>query len=79
MNILNISTVDGDVEIREDELAFLPNADLQKLGMSREVLYRCFAEGVVLMEGKDPKLVRPVADEKLNGEWIVQLVHYSGL
>jgi hypothetical protein len=54
-NILSISTFDGDVEIHEDDLALITNEHLQKLRMSRDVLYRCFAEGAVLMRGKDPR------------------------
>jgi hypothetical protein len=41
---------------------------------------RCFAEGVELMKGRSPaERVRPVADQRLDGEWEVILCRYSAL
>jgi hypothetical protein len=77
LNTLYIGTDHGDVRIREDELASIGNADLKMLRISRADLHRCFAEGVVLMQRKNPADVRPVASEMLDGKWIVVLVRYS--
>jgi hypothetical protein len=80
MNILNIGTKDGDVEIREDELPTITKADLKKLGISHKDLLRCFAEGVELMKERKVKpgdRVRPVADQHIDGSWEVNLVGYS--
>ena len=56
------------------------DAELKKLRMSREQIQQCFAEGVRLMQeakAKPGDLVRPSADEDLNGNWHVRLVRYS--
>jgi hypothetical protein len=56
------------------------DAELKKLRMSREQIQQCFAEGVRLMQeakAKPGDLVRPCADEDLNGNWHVRLVRYS--
>jgi hypothetical protein len=78
--ILHVSTDDGDVEIHEHALATITEADLKKLRMSRDDLYRCFAEGLRLMEESEVKpadRVRPFAERTLDGEWEVHLVRCS--
>jgi hypothetical protein len=50
---LDVSTTEGDVNIREDELASITEDDLEMLGMTREILNRCFAEGVALMKANN--------------------------
>jgi hypothetical protein len=63
MATLTLSTEDGDVEIREDQLATLTRSDLRLLGISRKELLRCFAEGVELMKGRSAaERVRPIAE-----------------
>jgi hypothetical protein len=80
MHILEVSTDSGGIEIHEDELATITDAELKKLRMSREVLERCFRLGKELMKGKKPgDRVRPCADEDLQGNWHVVLVRYSEL
>ncbi len=51
-----------------------------KLHISRPVLKRCFAEGVMLMQGKtENDRVRPCAYPILGGkQWVVHLVQYPG-
>jgi hypothetical protein len=78
MLVLDIATEDGDVGIREDEIATITDADLKKLRISRGDLMRVFAEGTVLMRGVTPSdRVRPCAHETLDGRWEVVLVEYS--
>ena len=77
MSILDIAADDSDVTINEVELASISDTQLEKLRMSRADLYRCFAQGLDLMTGKNPATIRPVASEKLDGTWTVMLVHYS--
>jgi hypothetical protein len=80
VNILQIATEDGDIEIREDELASITNAELADLRLSREQLHQLFAEGVELMRSRKPgDRVRPVAMEISDGDWFVDLVRYSPL
>ena len=55
-----------------DALETITEDELKILRISREDLIRCFAEGVVLMMGKNPKDVRPVAHETPDG-WQVSL------
>jgi hypothetical protein len=77
--ILHLSTDDGDVEIHEHELARITDAELERFRISRDDLYRCFAEGLRLMEEDEIKpgdRVRPVADETVDGRWEVHLVRY---
>jgi hypothetical protein len=59
-----------------DALEKITENELKLLRISREDLIRCFAEGVVLMLGKNPRDVRPVAHENKDGKWQVSL-HYS--
>jgi hypothetical protein len=76
--ILAISTAYGAVEISEDELPRLTNEELAKLRISREELYRCFAEGVKLMKGySDSDRVRAIAVETYDGKWEVHIVGLS--
>ena len=77
MNTLDVSTDYDDVRIHEDELALIDDADLLRLRMSRDVLYRCFAEGVVLMQGENPVAMQPVAYETKGGKWEVVLIHFK--
>lgn len=56
-----------------DALETITEDELKLLRISREDLIRCFAEGVVLMLGKNPKEVRPVAHETKEGKWQVSL------
>ena len=80
MSSITIATSDGDVEIQEHELPTLTEEELRNFGISREDLNRCFAEGVELMRGVEPgKRVRPIAQETLDGEWLVRLVGYSAV
>jgi len=77
--ILAISTAYGAVEISEDELPRLTNEELAKLRISREELYRCFAEGVKLMKGySDSDRARAIAVETYDGKWEVHIVGLSG-
>ena len=80
MNILDLCTEYGDVVIREDDLPIITKADLRKWRISRRDLLRCFAEGVELMRGRSPReRVRPIACQRLDGEWEVMLCGYSAL
>jgi hypothetical protein len=80
MNILQIGTADGDVDIREDELATVTDDELERMEISREDLHRCFEEGVELMQSVKPGArVRPVADQTRDGKWEVHRVWYSPL
>jgi hypothetical protein len=80
MYSLDVGTSKGfDVNIREDELVSITEDDLKKLGISREVLHRCFAEGVAMMKAQNIEpsdRIRPTAGE-VYGEWKVILVQYS--
>ena len=78
MRTLTLGHKDGDIYIREDELPTITDEQLQWVGITREDLHRCFAEGAKLMEGVKPgERVRPVADQHLDGTWEVLLVGYS--
>src|SRR5215472_5329637 len=50
----------GDVEIREDDLSSLTDAELKKLRITRPELHRLFAKGVEFMKSRSDR-VRPVA------------------
>lgn len=81
-DVLDISTKDGDITIREDELGSVTKSDLKKMGISRRQLHLCFELGVDLMdvEGVSPRdRIRPVAHQTLDGKWMVDLVRYSPL
>jgi hypothetical protein len=48
--------------------------------ISRDELHRVFAEGVKLMHGVKPShRARAVADQHLDGTWVVAIVGYSPL
>jgi hypothetical protein len=80
MNILDLGVADGDIEIRECDLANITNAELRKWEISRRDLLRCFAEGVELMLGRSPReRVRSIAVQRLDGEWEVMVCGYSAL
>jgi hypothetical protein len=74
-NKLELDTENGDIEIREDELPTITDAELIKFGISRETLHDCFVEGVRLMQSINPgERVRSYAAPRLDGEWEVRLV-----
>jgi len=78
--ILDLGVADSDITITETDLPNITNAELRKWGISRRDLMRCFAEGVELMRGRSPaERVRPIADQRLDGEWEVMLCGYSAL
>jgi hypothetical protein len=80
MIILDVATQDGDVVIREDELASVTDAELAILRLSRKQMHDLFAEGVKLMQGtSDSNRVRPVAISDLHGNWEVMLIQFSPL
>ena len=60
--MLEVSTDYGyDISIYEEDLDGITASELWKLRMSRPVLKRCFAEGVMLMQGKtENDRVRPL-------------------
>ena len=79
--MLEVSTDYGyDIAIYAEDLEGITASELWKLRMSRAVLKRCFAEGVVLMQGKaENDWVRPCAYPILGGkQWVVHLVRYPG-
>jgi hypothetical protein len=79
---IHISHEDGDIEVTEDELATITDAELKWLGILREELYLVFAEGQRLMaerEIKESDRVRPLAGQALDDQWFVVLVQYSEL
>jgi hypothetical protein len=79
--MLEVSTDYGyDFAIYEEDLAGITASELWKLRMSRPVLKKCFAEGVMLMQGKtENDRVRPCAYPILGGkQWVVHLVKYPG-
>jgi hypothetical protein len=60
-----------DIEITENQLAALSDADLKELRISRDELHRIFAEGQQLMAESgivESDRVRPVASATLDGE-----------
>ena len=84
MNTLTLAMLNGDLEIRQDELASITDAGLMEFGISREELSRLFAEGVKLMQKQKKILqnpeealkgVRPLAYETREpGKWEVAIV-----
>jgi hypothetical protein len=74
--MLALVTDYGDVEIREDDLSSLTDAELKKFRITRAELYRAFAEGVQLMKSRSDR-VRPVAHKTFDGTWRVDLFRYS--
>jgi hypothetical protein len=78
--MLELDTEKGDIEIREDELPTITEAELIEFGISRETLHDCFAEGVRLMQSINVReRLRPCAAPRFDGEWEVHLVRYSEL
>ena len=74
-NKLELDTEKGDIEIREDELWTLTDAELIEFGISRETLHYCFIEGVRLMELINPgERVHFYAAPRLDGDWEVRLL-----
>jgi len=74
--MLALATDYGDVEIREDDLSSITEAELKKLRITRGELNRAFAEGVRLMKSRSDS-VRPVAHKTFDGTWRVDLFRYS--
>jgi hypothetical protein len=78
MLTVDIATEDGDIGIREDELATITDDELKRLRISRDDLVRVFAKATVLMRGVTPSdRVRPCAHETWDGTWEVLLIKYS--
>jgi hypothetical protein len=74
-NKLELDTEKGDIEISEDELPTITDAELIEFGISREALHDCFVEGTRLMQSINPgERVRSYAAPRLDGEWEVRLV-----
>ena len=76
---MHISTEDGDVEIREEDLSVITDAELRMLRISREELRRCFGEAMEMMRGAaqaDWAQARPVA-VSLNRKWEVHTICYN--
>ena len=74
--MLALATHYGDVEIREDDLSSLTDAELKKFRISRTELHRAFAEGAELMKSRSDR-VRPVAHKTFDGTWRVDLFRFS--
>ena len=74
--MLALATDYGDVEIREDDLSSITDAELERLRITRAELNRAFAEGAELMKSRSDS-VRPVAHKTFDGTWRVDLFHYS--
>ena len=74
--MLALATDYGDVEIREDDLSSLSDAELRRLRITRTELHRAFAEGAELMKSPSD-WVRPVAHKTFDGTWRVDLIGYS--
>jgi hypothetical protein len=79
MHTLALATDEGDMEIHEDELSWISDAELREFEISREELRRLFAEGVKLMQSTGENPVRPRASQTLDGKWEVYLVRHSPL
>jgi hypothetical protein len=74
-NKLELDTDKGDIEIREEELPTITDAELIEFGISRETLHDCFVEGMRLMQLINPgERVRSYAAPRSDGEWEVRLV-----
>jgi hypothetical protein len=75
---LEVSIIDGAINITEEDLTRATKAQLRWLRISRAELKRCFYEGVEMMKRWQPRdRVRPCADQKLDGTWVVNVVGYS--
>jgi hypothetical protein len=75
---IHLATNDGDVEISEEQLPLVTDADLAEFRISREELRRVFAEGQRLMreQGVKPSdRTRACAHEIKDGKWEVLLRH----
>ena len=69
----------ADLEIRESELPTITDEELQRCGILRETLHRCFAEGVELIKDYTERdRVRPIAEHTGDGpdDWGVVIVGY---
>jgi hypothetical protein len=72
----------ADLSLCESDLPMITDEELEEWGISRETLYRCFAQGIELMKGKTERdRVRPVADQFGDGpdDWGVHIVGYSAI
>ena len=68
MDILHLSTKEGEVVISQDQLASITDAELKWFGISRADLCRCFAEGVKLMQAMKPKPSSSNASSRRGGQ-----------
>jgi hypothetical protein len=74
MLVVTIVAEDDDVEVREDQLLMITEAQLEMLGMSRDTLAQVFKDAAELMKDLKPgERLRPVAKELPDGTWKVFL------
>ena len=69
-----LSTENGDIEIREQDLSSIAAAQLKGCRITRKQLRRCFAEAMEMMRDatqEDWAKGRPTAVQALNGTWEV--------
>jgi hypothetical protein len=79
-SILHVSTSEGEVEVREEELPAITEKVLRKLKITAKDLHRCFEEAKRLMQERgitERDRARPVAFRRLNGTWGVAIIGYS--
>ena len=74
MLVVTIEAADDDVEVREDQLPMITEAQLEMLGMSRNTLAQVFKDAAELVKDVRPgERVRPVAEELPDGTWKIFL------
>ena len=74
MLIVTLGAADDDVELRDDQLTTITEAQLEMLGMSRDTLTLVFKDAAELMKDVKPgERVRPVGKELPDGTWKVFL------
>lgn len=78
---LALGTPAGTVEIRQDDLSSITDAQLSEFGISRAELQQVFAEGLRLMQSSTRvgEQVCPCAAQTLGGQWEVRLGCYPPL
>jgi len=81
MITLALATAAGTIEIRQDDLSSITDAQLGEFGISRAGLRRLFAEGLQLMQSSTRvgEQVCPCAAQTLDGQWEVRLGCYPPL
>jgi len=78
-NTLTLCIDEGDLELREEELASITDQELAKFRISREELHRCFAKGARLMQRyTEVDGIGPIAFED-DGKWKVGICGFSAL